>query len=111
LLAALLDRSLVRAARCVVLHTDSSVRILDPGVRRRWTERGGYHLEILRPLDSATMEQVLDATLPLSSGLRDTLVEMSMGMPGRALHAIRRWALDERLEVREGRVQLREPRR
>jgi len=114
-LSDLLDELLLRARqngdRCLVLHTDSSVRIIDPPVRQRWVTQSLHHTESIHPLDIATMTRVLDSTMPFSEELRTNLVEMSLGMPGRAMQAIRQWSNEQRLTVHDGRIDLVERRR
>ncbi len=107
LLSTILQRATEEESRCLILHTDSSVQLVEPAVRARWKELGTYEVEVLRPLDPETISRVLDSTMPFSPDLRDHLVEMSMGMPGRALRAIRQWAQYERLANRGGRIHQR----
>ena len=111
LLDELLRRAQQKGERCLVLHTDSSVRIIDPPVRQRWASQSLHHTESIHPLDIATMTRVLDSTMPFSEELRTNLVEMSLGMPGRAMQAIRQWSNEQRLTVHDGRIDLVERRR
>jgi serine/threonine protein kinase len=108
LLLSVLERSITADRPAVVLMTDTSIRMLDPVIRRRWSELGHVHDEVLHPLSHSDLRDILDATIPLDSDLRDHLADMSIGMPGRANLALHRWLDEGRLEVRGGRIDLRE---
>lgn len=108
LVSHILERCAQWNARCLILRSDSGLR--GPGDREapgRWQQLGTVHVEVLRPLDRDVIGRILASTMPFSQTLQRDLVEMSGGIPGRAIQAVRSWATHGRLGVEGGRIHLR----